>query len=389
MTAVGPVVFQVKVNGTVINESPLDFELRQAWGNHDLFFIRLVVPKLKPNKSLLKAWADGSPVEILWGRQPTSVSTWYGYINHHESSSTDDQKLGLWQMTYVIIGSSKVLNGHNSRTWKGMTAAGIAQTIAGANGFRAVVTQSTWVLPLEIQSNESDFQFLTRIADKVGFRFWVSGGTLYLIDPLVLVSAGTSYVVPHYVINKALYVQDTAVNFKVVQGDNIPGSVKMNRTIYGVDSSGVYAVTASGDSYQDSNIDSSRYVASRSEAQSIVNANKSLAQFWIQATVDVFGYNVLYPGKVINLSGAAIPDGDSGDWIVTGADHILKPSGTRAAVDDTYVTRLTLCRNTKDTTLVPYIKSVQPVVPEIVTCRLQANKWIATQMATITQGIES
>ena len=390
MVAPGPVVFQVKVNGQTMNEFPLDYELRQSWGNHDMYFIRLVVSSEHSYKNLLTAWPDGSPVEILWGRQPTSVMSWYGYINHHESSSTDDQKLGVWQMTYVLIGTSKILNGHANKTWKNVTAAGIAQTIAQANGLRPVITKSSWVLN-EIQANESDFQFLNRIATKVGFRFWVSGGSLYMIDPLIILAATSNQIVPQYRVDQYPGNQDYAMNFKIVQGDNIPGSVQKNRKVFGIDpsTSQVYSVTAAGDSYADDTVDSSRHVTSKAEAQNIVNANKSLAQFWVQATVDVMGFTVLYPGKVINLQGYAIPDGDSGDWIVTGADHLLQPSGSPAVINDQYVTRLTVMRNAKDTTLIPHIKGIQNVVPEIVTCSLQGGKWTAASMTAITEGVES
>jgi len=379
----GPVVFSVKVNGQVCMDRPTDFELRQSWGNHDLFFLRVIVPSGHPFKSQLTAWPDGSPIEIVWGRQPESVSTWYGYVNHHENSTTEDTGLHADQITYVVIGTSKVLNGHKNRAWNNMTAAGVAQTIAQANGFRAVVTQSAWVLN-EIQANESDFQFLNRIANKVGFRFWVSGGTLYMIDPLVLLSGISMYYIPHYTIDNIAGQVDCAQKFKVLQGVGIPGSLQMNRKVYGVDARGVYSATADGDTYQDDDVEIYRHVASRGEAKNIMNAKKSLAQFWLQATVEVMGYSVLYPGKVIKLLGQALTNGTAGDWIVTDADHILKPTGLIPS-DDKYVTRLSVIRNAQNSTL--SVKSVQKVVPEFVTCRLQANQWVAMNMATITEGI--
>lgn len=384
----GPVVFSVKVNGQVCRDSPADFELRQSWGNHDLFFLRIVVPPGHPLKSQLTAWPDGSAVEIVWGRQPESVTTWYGYVNHHENSTKEDSGLHTNQITYTVIGTSKVLNGHKNRTWKNVSAAGIAQAIARENGFRVVVTQSTWVLN-EIQANESDFQFLNRIANKVGLRFWVSGGTLYMIDPLVLLSGVSMYFLPHYTLDNQAGKVDFAQDFKVTQG-NLPGSVQMNRKVYGVDVGGVYSATADGDTFQDDTIEVYRHISSRQEAKNIVNAKKAFSQFWIQATVEVMGYSVLYPGKVINITGQALTNTTSGDWIVTGATHVLKPTGLIPS-DDTYVTRLELVRNTKATAVKPYIKSVQKVVPEFVTCLLRGHtpnqQWFATNMNTIIEGV--
>ena len=380
---VAPTLYSLEIAGSACSDLPYDVELRESWGAHDLVFLRIPVAPGTPYKHLLTAWADNAPVKMVWGRGSVNMSTWYGYVNHHEVASNDDAGMGTIQITYVCIGTSKPMNTEVSKAWPITTPTAIAQTIARKYSLRCVVTSTNFNLPFEMQV-ESDFSFLNRIAAKVGYRFWVSGGTLYMIDPLVLLSGISMYYIPHYTIDNIAGQVDCAQKFKVLQGVGIPGSLQMNRKVYGVDARGVYSATADGDTYQDDDVEIYRHVASRGEAKNIMNAKKSLAQFWLQATVEVMGYSVLYPGKVIKLLGQALTNGTAGDWIVTDADHILKPTGLIPS-DDKYVTRLSVIRNAQNSTL--SVKSVQKVVPEFVTCRLQANQWVAMNMATITEGI--
>lgn len=384
-TPPGPVVYSLIIGDQQMLDYPMDFELRQSWEQHDMWFVRIVVPQNHPNKSNLKPWADGSPVTLTWGRSPTSISVWYGYVNHHEQNSSDDGGTNSYQITYVLIGTSKVLNGHKNRAWVGKTASNIAQAIAYENGWRLVVTRTNWVLPYEVEANESDFQFMIRLANRIGFRFWVSGGTLYFIDPLALLAGSSHYFVPQYTIDQLPYTQDTAKNFRVLQGDNIPGSTQKNRVIYGINNTGgVYRVQADNDAYDFDTVDTNHHATDYQTAKNLANAKKNLTQFWIEATMEVYGYNLLYPGKVIQLGGGAVPKPHQGKWIVTGADHILKPSGNPQPYDDGYVTRITMIRN--ETSFKPKLGNVQNIVPEFVQCTLSGNTWVAQSRNVVLEG---
>lgn len=385
-TAVGPVVFSIKVNGQQSQTLPLDFELHQEWGSQDLFYARIVVRKGLPYTALLQAWPDDSPVEIAWGRYPTSVETWYGYINHHALATDDDATGQNVQITYVFVGTSAKMMGDKNKSWTGYTPEAMASNIARSYGLRCVVTKSGWTLPYEVQANESDFQFLNRIADKVGYRLWISGGTLYFIDPMVLLSGASNFFIPQYVINKQAYLQDTARNFKLLQGSSLPGAYKMARAIYGLDpvTGQVFQVTADGSPPGDQIVNTARHVGSQQEAKQVVNAAQNLSQYWLAGTVEVFGYSLLYPGKLINLSGQSLPDNNAGNWIVSGAVHVLKMSGSPDPTNDHYVSRLTIVSNTK---AAPFVKGVHKVTPELITCALRAGQWQAQTLNTIVEGI--
>jgi hypothetical protein len=381
---VGHVVFQAKVGGVTDSFTPLDFELRQGWGQQDVLFGRTVVAKGR-SASPLTTWTEGSPVEIAWGRPPQALQSWYGYLNHAEKATDDDATGQNVQLTYVLAGTSKAMLGDTNRSWEGYTISAIAQRIAREYCMRCVVTTSPWVLPYEVQANESDWSFLNRMASKTGMRVWVSGGTLYCIDPAAVLSGASNFTVPVYLINKASGWQDSARNFKVVSGNALPGAYKMNHLMHGIDSAGnAYAIRQDGaDPSLPDVIQSGWHAASTAQARSLMNAEAALAQYWQVATVEVMGYNLVYPGKVVGFQGNAISDGDSGNWIVAAATHVARQSGSGDPAADHYVSRLTVLRNAKG---YPLVKGVHKIAPEVMPCVLQGNAWRATSIGTVIEG---
>ena len=385
---VAPTLYSLEIAGSACSDLPYDVELRESWGAHDLVFLRIPVAPGTPYKHLLTAWADNAPVKMVWGRGSVNMSTWYGYVNHHEVASNDDAGMGTIQITYVCIGTSKPMNTEVSKAWPITTPTAIAQTIARKYSLRCVVTSTNFNLPFERQV-ESDFSFLNRIAAKVGYRFWVSGGTLYFIDPIVCLSGQSKLFVPQYRIDKIPTQRDTARDFQRIKGDNIPGAVVTQRQISGVDQSTGQPFTVLADTSTPgttTTINTTRHVTSYQQAKQIVNAQQSLSQFWIQASVEVFGYTLLYPGKVINLQGYALPDGAQGNWIVTSAQHVLTIGGSPDPSKDIYITRLGLMTNSAMGA--PSIKGVSPVSPEIIPCILISKSiWQSTSFAIIIDGI--
>lgn len=384
---VGPVVYSILVNGNAISEFPLDIELRQCWGQHELFFVRIEYPRQYTGIPKLKLWPDNAPVQIVWGRRPDNIQTWYGYVNHHKVDSNADSGSKATQITYICIGTSKPMNTDKTRTWGEVSPTYIARKIFGEYGLRSVLTSTDWILPHEVQSAESDFKFLNRIADKVGFRVFISGGTGYFIDPSVVLQ-GTSHAgVPAFYLDKRYTKVDTIRDFCMVRGDNIPGSVVANRHIYGLDpgSGTFYKVTA--DSNQTASID---YVlrdwpsVSQDQAKRLVQAWQNRSQFFMSASAELFGSSFIYPGKIVYLSGQQLPAEAAGYWMVGSAEHVAKSSGTVKTTSDKYVTRVDLLRNSD--TYIPDFNMTK-ISPEFVNCKLFDGKWISTDASVLYDGV--
>jgi len=383
----GNVWTQVKVNGQLVKDWPRRFELHQEWGKHDVLSACVIVPRMHPYQSRLTAWPDNSLIEIQWGRlSPRTISTWYGYVNHSELASTvEDGQRGI-VIDYLIAGTSKPMNSAVNKTWQNITASVIAQQIAQKWKLRCVFTNSTWILDYEIQAGESDFAFLNRLAQKTGFRFWVSGGTLYFVDPLMMLSAASTYFIYEYTIDGALTYMDTAKNFRRLAGDNLPGAAQATRQIWGIDASNNqrFHVNASGSSGPVMVQRTDKFARSRDEAQQMADAVQSLAQFQVGCTVDVLGNVLLYPGKVFRLDGKAMADSSQGYYLITAATHKLYASGLDDTIKDLYWTTLTGLKDSRS--YIPRYKGIQKISPEIVTCIRAGNQWQASAQSAIQEG---
>ena len=375
---VGPVVYQVYVNNTLVTDWVLDVEIMQTWGYHDMVVLRIEYNRAFATGTITP-WADNAPVQVVWGRQPQTIVNWYGYVNHHKLSANADSGTHNLQFTYYCLGSSKPMNTVTSKSWGSVTPTYIAQQMATKYQLRSVTTATTWTLANEMQASETDFQYMNRVASKTGYRFWVGGGTLYFIDPAVVLIATAAQLVPNYYMQKNLAWQDTIRDFQRYQGDNLPGSLVATRNLYGIDpiTGQFFTATAGTGSYTQTN--TVRTATTMSDAQNHVNSWQALSQWWIAGNAELFGTTLLYPGKVVHLQGSAMPPGDSGFWIVGSARQLLKMSGTTPA-NDKYMTQVSVLRNS--TAAIPY-QNAQQITPEFVTMSLSGSTWVSTDTSQV------
>lgn len=382
---VQPVIYKVLVNQVVTTDWVLDMDLNQIWGEHEEASLRIELRRTD-NMSGYKPWPVNAPVQIIWGRQPVALNNWYGYVNHYRVSDADTGTKNV-QYTYSLIGISKPMNTDVSKIWSNVTPTYIAKTIAAKYNFRCVVTSTNWILPTEVQASESDWSFLNRIAEKTGFRFWVGNGTLYFIDPIVYIEGAGSQGVPEFIMNKQPQYQDTVRNFEILKGDNLPGAVQAQRSLYGIDASTgqvfqAKAPNPTGSSVQ--HVNTERVVTNYTEGMNIVSAWQNLSQFWIGGQCELFGTANVYPGKLIYLKGNAFADNNNGYWLVTAADHTLKQSGTTVYTADKYMTKVTMVRN-QDAT-VPNVNGITAPSPEFCTCTLVSGVWQSTSTSVTYDG---
>lgn len=384
---VGPVIYDIQVDGKTVLDFPLDTELRQCWGRHDMFFVRIEIPR-NTSVDKLKIWRQNAPVKIIFGRRPADMHTWFGYVNHHNISENADSGSHALQITYVCIGTSKPMNTDKSRTWGSVSPTYMARKIAHEHGFRAILTSTNWVLPHEVQANESDFCFLNRIAEKVGYRFWVSGSTLFFIDPAVILMGTSKQAVPVFRMDKLFTQLDTLREFSLNQGDNIPGSVIAKRSVYGLNQATGQPFRLFANTDQSpiiEHVKSDMFVPDINYAQQHIQAWQNLNQFWLCASGELYGNTLIYPGKLVSLAGKQLPTDAQGHWIVSAACHVLKKSGSTYAPADKYVTQVELIKNTSAS--LPKIKHVHPISPEFVDCRLFKGTWLSQNTTVSYDGV--
>jgi hypothetical protein len=383
---VGPVVYAVYVNGVRVTDVILDTRIEATWGQHDMVSVRIEYNRMYP-MSTIKPWADDAIVQVVWGRRPNALVNWYGYVSHHEMTSEADSGTHNLQYTYYCIGTSKPLNSEASRVWGDVTPTYVAKMMAQKYRLRCVVTSTSWVLSGEVQANMSDFAYMNYLAAKTGYRFWVSGGTLYFINPAVLLQGSSHQAVPVFTQDKSLTKQDTVRKFQLLRGDSLPGSTVATRQISGIDVTTGHIFQASTGSGAITKQNTTRVATSWSGGNQILAAWQALSQFWIGATAELFGSAGLYPGKVVYLQGTALPGGNTGYWIVVSARHVLLASGTSNPTADKYVTQCVLMRNTSAT--IPTIKSTVVVNPEFTACTASGGQWYSTDQRVIVDGVIS
>jgi hypothetical protein len=384
MTQVSPVVYAVTVNGTPVSEVILNVSIDMAWGHHDLVALRIEYNRGE-DMSAITPWPDNALITLTWGQGPTGLMTWYGYINHYEMKSNSDSGMHNLQLTYYCLGTSKPMNSQGSYTWGNVTGTYVAKAMAKRYGFRCVVTSGAQIQNGLTQANMSDFQFMNYLAQKTGYRFWCSNGTLYFVDPLIFFMGGFNQGVSTFSQDKKQFQQDTMRDFTVLRGDNLPGSVVANRIVYGIDGATGRLISASTGGSGPTLVNTSRSVYSIADGQQVIEAWQGLSQFWIGASAEFFGDHGIYPGKIVYLDGNALPGGNIGYWVVSRSKHLLLMSGTPLPTNDKYTTQVELLRSTSGPT--PPYKNVVTVSPEIVQCVNNKGTWQAASQTVIVDGI--
>lgn len=379
-----PVVYSVAVNDSPSGEVIQDVFMEMAWGQHDLVAIRIEYNRGSDMGSIVP-WPDNARIKMQWGQSAGALQTWFGYVNHHEMKSNADSGMHNLQITYYCLGTSKPMNTQNSYQWGNVTATYVAKVMAKRYGHRCVVTSGAQIQVGLQQANMSDFQFMNYLAQKTGYRFWCSNGTIYFVDPAIYFMGGYNQGVSTFSQDKLQSQQDTMRDFTLLRGDNLPGSAVANRIVYGVDGATGHLISSSTGGAGPTIVNTSRSVYSIADAQQVINSWAGLSQFWIGASAEFFGDQGLYPGKIVYLDGNALPGGNIGYWVVSRAKHLLLMSGTANPVADKYTTQVDLLRNTGGP--LPNYKNVVTVSPEIVQCVNNHGSWNAAQQVVIVDGV--
>jgi hypothetical protein len=381
---VSPVVYAVAVNGVPVGDFILNVMLEMEWNSHDIASFRIEYNRGE-DMSAVSLWPDNALVSMTWGKGPGALQTWYGYVNHHEMKSNADSGTHNLQVTYYCLGTSKPMNSQNGYNWGDVTATYVAKVMAARYGFRCVVTSGATTLSGLTQAAVSDFQFMQSLAQKTGYRFWCSNGTLYFVDPAIYFMGSHSQGVSTFDQDKKQFQQDTMRDFQLLRGDNLPGSMVGNRIVYGIDGATGKIISSSTGGSGPTIVNTSRSITSVGQGQQVINAWQGLSQFWIGASAEFFGDASIYPGKIVYLNGNALPGGNIGYWVVTRARHLLVMSGTALPTNDKYTTQVDLLRNSQGP--VPAFKSVVTISPESVTCVNNKGTWQAAQQTVIVDGV--
>ncbi len=174
-----PDVVQIKLDKRVLPENVLDdlafVRVEQSVTLPDRFEIQIYDPLFVHfDQDLFKVGAD---VEVAFRGGGKLVTVTKGYVTSVLAEAGNDTVDRM-----VVSGfdaSFKLTLEPRSRTFLKQSASDIASKIAGEHGLSAKVQSTPFKFEHVLQYNETDYEFLQRMADQVGFRAWVIEDDLY------------------------------------------------------------------------------------------------------------------------------------------------------------------------------------------------------------------
>lgn len=323
--------------------TPRRLEIHEGIGEHELAIIEF------PLKNIFgRLPTELTPVSIEWGRSPLNTRTFYGYVNHDETTVLHTGNSGAGTLRVVCLGASYSLNEPFPRSWNGATGSLIAAQVAKKHRMRAVVHTAKEVLPYWTTGQDSDFVMMNRLARHLGYLFWVSGTTLHLADPRRLLRApGVTPV--------SLTMQgaktDTLREYRVINGSLAPrDNQAVIKKVYGLDASGKMIRASSSQDLDDSGMSrpsasfvQSSSIGSLAEARRVTTAATRLGR-WGNLHAVSWGQPKVRIGNLVQMTGNLVPSDVAGAWMVESAVHVMDYT----QIVPEYVSDLTLTRNQAD-----------------------------------------
>lgn len=341
--------FELTSGGTPVTPSPMDLMVRQRLGENTIMTATIHHAGFQANN--VQVFKEDTLMKVRWGTTPEDLATWHGYVHHSALDTASQRRPGNVEVGLVMVGTGHLLTDQTKQTWQNVTDSSIARQIARKHGLSSVVHKTTRVHRWLYQDGMSDMAFLTDRAASSGRKFWVENGTLYFVD-VAAYAAGRAVFTPTFDDHKDPAKLFDTVKFTATVGGDMPQQGRQyQRAIYGVDHK-------TGRFIQSKNADTTRArgaVLSHARADSYPDLQYQLGGHttstseWVGATATVIGSTRLAPGQPIVMTGRVVPKDLRGTWMVVGADHLLRSYGTTGVGNSTFMTRLDLARNARDT----------------------------------------
>lgn len=379
--------FEVVANGTLLSQYATSVEIIQDIGAHPLAFLRISYIGQKTAQGTLgvrNSWKylpEFTPIAINYGMKPGYIGQFLGYVGSYKLVKTAEdrgsQGLISTVIEYTIVGTTQLMQSTVNRTWKNISPSSIASSIAVKNGFRAVIHPYTAAINYRLQSS-SDFQFLSDLAEEIGYHFYVDNTDLYFVNPKILLDRSTTRKIPQFWMYNKPGLWDSIRSFEPIIGSITPdGGIVANRTITGlnprtrnlvsaaqeytlISSNGATNAPLISQYYNTAPAES--YYEAQQKIQSSINNN----QYWLVANAIIRGDFRVKPNMLVELAGSAIPDTEAGVWLVKSVRHCLSmPAPTGQQLAATYDMFTTLMRDQVYTANISAPGETDPVVQPV------------------------
>lgn len=372
--------FELTSGGKPLRPQPMDLMVRQRLGENTIMTTTIHHAFHQANR--VEVLKEDSLIKVKWGLSPDDMATWHGYVHHSDLDTSAKSRPGNVQVGVVMVGTGHLLTDQTRKTWVNVTDSAMAREIARKHGLSSVVHKTKRVHRWLHQDGQSDMGWLTDRAQQSGRKMWVENGTLYFVD-VAAYAAGRAVFTPSFDVHKdPSRLNDTIKMTATVGGDMPQQGRQYRRVIHGVDHK-------TGKLISSKNADTSKArgaVLSQARADSYddleyqLGAHTSSTSEWVGATATVIGSTRLAPGQPINMSGRVVPRDLRGTWMIVGADHMLRSYGTTGVGNSSFITRVELARNARQS----YVPSDKRMPRIADACVGGPNGWKAAAIQEIT-----
>jgi hypothetical protein len=302
--------------------------------------------------------------------------TFYGYIVYLEPTSENAQGLvnkSPFQTTKVYcFGASYVMRSRRTEVHNNKTIVQIAKEFAEKYNFTVSVPNNPYVYSRLVQAGESDWGFLSRIAEMLGYRVLMRGVHIDIWDPFALFErVGTT---PLYAMSGNRGSMNAAsgqvIKFHGVVGAVTPTSAKVPDTIHALVDGGVATLSMDVSSGLGTSVKSifSDEIAKNADSIDMAKAiltGRSRQKFPYTAHVDVVGDPSLEPGMLVNIDryNSAL----DGIWLIKSVRHEMFRGSS--------MSYLTLVKDSNFSDVIDPVEKVPPA-PELTNPFIKNMQWV-------------
>lgn len=328
-------VYDIRVEGEEMNLSTSEIRKVEVLNNENSHEYALITTQL--TKKQIGAFVN-KRISFSYGRR-TNSTTFYGYVVAVNPSRD-------YQLDTIVdiscIGVTWPMQSGTPRFVQNSTVSSMFASIVTSHGLGAQVYEHPTSWPALSQTEESDWQMLINLANKVGFAVYNYKGIVRLVDPMRV-------------------LQEDPVFQQFIKGDDVldksrelldwsplTQSMELRENIqpaFGFFEGAAPAVS------QDRLVRPFRLmtdvpVKNKTMAETYVKAWNHRAEFWNQqATARIQGNSQVVPGINVSVQTTVRttqPNEYDGVWLVRGVKHAL--------THNSFQTQLDLSRETKDLT---------------------------------------
>lgn len=320
-------------------------ELHLAENQHDMLVITI---SGIPPRAVTEYY--GKPVRLSMQVGGNYNQSFVGYVEDVRPESFTGfgmmNNSPFQEATLICMGASYEMRGSVSHSWGGYKLSDIAKELAYKYGFSVDVPADRSVNAALLQTNESDWQFLTRYAQFLGYSVTLHETHLHLFDPYDALSRQNSYHILTTLNNKGKSVTPSPGQIMEFKGSfsnrHVDGVYKEssitiiddNNSVYDVSSNSVNGSSGAVARYANR---MAEYVDNYEEASRRIGA-EAKTTYDYYADVRVVGLAGCLPGGLVRL------DNYNGTfdtfWYVKSVRHIVH--------SDAFVTELTIALNSRN-----------------------------------------